>query len=564
MPTNPNKLSQFWQELKRRKVLPFLIGYMAACFAIIEFSSITSDTFSIPENTVKLIYIIAAIGLPVVILLPWYINRKKPKAVSDDLGASEPNSKSDIPATPEKSIIVLPFENISPDPDQEYFSDGLTEEIITDLSHINDLLVISRSSSMIFKGTKKTIKEIAEEVNVKYILEGSVRKAGNNLRIVAQLIDASSDSHLWAEKYSGTLDDIFNIQEKVSSSIADALKIKLTSVEKQKILGKQIDNIDVYDIYIKAQQASKSFTEVGLKQALKYINQGLEIIGDNDKLYALMGATYLSFIEMGIDRDKSIFKKVEECTEKVFSLNPDSSDGYYLRGHVQRWHGDVIGSIKNYNKALSVEPNDFWANFYRSWNYSFSGYGEVASDSISRILNIDPLNPFSNFIAGTAEVWHGRFDQAHDFMRKAFEMVPNPFFGWWLSKILAYGNRIDEAYKVIDQFSDMADDEHWAKLGVIFKYALEGKEEKVLELYTEKLKNMMRGDEFYGVWVAESYALINHKQEALEWLEEAINNQLLNYPFLTKHDRFLKNLHNEQGFKKLMKRVKIEWENFEV
>jgi non-specific serine/threonine protein kinase len=558
MPANPNKLSKFWQEFRRRKVLPFLIGYIAACFAIIEFLTNTSERYSIPDTTVDLIYILAAIGLPIVIVLPWFINRKKSEAITDDLGAIQPNARLD------KSIIVLPFENISPDSDQEYFSDGLTEEIITDLSYINNLLVISRSSSMIFKGTKKSIKEIAEEVNVKYVLEGSVRKAGNNLRIVAQLIDASSDSHLWAEKYSGTLDDIFNIQEKVSSSIADALKIKLTSVEKQKIYDVQISNPDVYDMYIKAQGAYNSFTEVGIKQALQYINQGLETIGDNDILYAFKGVVYLAYIEMGIDRDKSILKKVEECTEKVFSLNPDSSDGHYLRGHIQRCHGDVIGSIKNYDKALSIERTHYWANFWRVWNYAFSGHGEMAGDSISMILNTDPLNPFSHFVAGIAAVMHGRFDRAHDFMRKAFEIDPNPLIGWWLSKILAYGNRIDEAYKLINQFSDMADDVHWAKLGVIFRYAIEGKEEKVLELYTEKLKNMLRGDEIYGVWVAESYALINHKQEALEWLEESINYQFINYPFLTKHNPFLKNLHHEEGFKKLMKRVKYEWENFKV
>ena len=564
MPGAPNKLSQFWQEFRRRKVLPFLIGYIAACFAIIEFFKNTSERYTIPDTILDLIYILAAIGLPIVIVLPWFLYRKKPEAISDELDAKEPESRSDKPATPEKSIIVLPFENISPDPDQEYFSDGLTEEIITDLSYINDLLVISRSSSMIFKGTKKTIKEIAEEVNVKYVLEGSVRKAGNDLRIVAQLIDASSDSHLWAEKYSSTLDDIFNIQEKVSSSIADALKFKLTSDEKQKIYDIQIGNTEVYDMYIKAQQAYNSFTEVGIKQALQYINQGLETIGDNDKLYAFKGVIYLTYIDMGIDRDKSIFKKVEECTERVFSLNPDSSDGHYLRGHIQRWHGDVIGGIKNYNKALSIDANHFNANFWRSWNYSFSGYGELAGDSISKILNTDPLNPMSHLVAGIVEAMYGRFDQGHNFIRKAFEIDPNPFFGWWLSKILAYGNRIDEAYKLIDQFSAMADDVHWAKLGIIFKYALEGKEEKVLELYTDKLKNMLRGDELYGIWVAESYALINHKQEALEWLEEAINNQFINYPFLTKHNPFLKNLHNEEGFKKLMKRVKKEWEDFKV
>jgi len=565
----PNKLSQFWQELKRRRVIHVIIVYATAAVVIIGLVSDVYESLHLPDWTPALTLIILVIGFPLAIIFSWIYNvsRKgfvKTEAIDSIEQKSEARSTSVKTTSQENSIIVLPFENISPDPEQEYFSDGLTEEIITDLSYINDLLVISRSSSMVFKGTRKSIKEIAEEVNVNYVLEGSVRKEGNNLRIVAQLIDASSDSHLWAEKYSGTLDDIFNIQEKVSSSIADALKIKLTSDEKQKIHGKQIDNIDVYDIYIKAQQASKSFTEIGLKQALQYINQGLETIGDNEKLYALMGGTYLTFIEMGIDKDKSIFKKIEECTEKVFSLNPDSSDGYYLRGHVQRWHGDVIGSIKNYNKALSIEPNDFWANFYRSWNYAFSGHGDMASDSVSRVLNTDPLNPFSHFTAGVVEVMLGRFDKGHGIMRTVFEMEPNPFFGWWLLKILAYDNRIDEAITLIDQFSDMADDVHWAKLGVIFKYALEGKEEMVLKLYTEELKNMMRGDEFYGVWVAESYALINHKQEALEWLEEAINNQLLNYPFLTKHDRFLKNLHNEEGFKKLMKRVKKEWENFEV
>ena len=118
----------------------------------------------------------------------------------------------------------------------------------------------------------------------------------------------------------------------------------------------QISNTEVYDLYIKAQQAFSTLTEVGIKQAIQYINKGLDIIGDNDKLHAFKGTLYLTCIEMGFDRDKSIFKKVEECTERVFSLNPDSSDGYYLRGHVQRWHGDVKGSIKNYDVIIENNP----------------------------------------------------------------------------------------------------------------------------------------------------------------------------------------------------------------
>ncbi len=173
-------------------------------------------------------------------------------------------------APPEKSIIVLPFENISSDPEQEYFSDGLTEEIITDLSHIHDLLVISRSSAMTFKGTKSTIKEITDKVNVRYVLEGSVRKEGNNLRITAQLIDGINDSHIWAEKYSGTLNDIFDIQEKVAFSIVNSLRLKLTSQESKSIVLKPIQDLRAYDCYLRAKQDfwawdRKSFEKSGTK-----------------------------------------------------------------------------------------------------------------------------------------------------------------------------------------------------------------------------------------------------------------------------------------------------------
>jgi len=164
----------------------------------------------------------------------------------------------------EKSIVVLPFEDMSPGKDNEYFSDGLTEEIITDLSHIHDLLVISRSSAMTFKGTKQTIPEIVKKVNVRYVLEGSVRKAGNSLRITAQLIDATTDAHLWAEKYSGTLDDVFDIQEKVSRSIVDALKVKLSPKEKKQIAERPIDNVQAYECYLRAMREMQRGTEDGI------------------------------------------------------------------------------------------------------------------------------------------------------------------------------------------------------------------------------------------------------------------------------------------------------------
>ena len=161
---------------------------------------------------------------------------KTPSTVETGLAAVGPPQWS-------KSIVVLPFENISPEEGQEYFCDGMTEEIITDLSHIRDLRVISRNSAMVFKGTHKPTRDIGRELNVQYVLEGSVRRAGNDLRITAQLIDAINDAHLWADKYSGTLDDVFVMQEKVSRSIVDALRLKLTQVEDQQLAKRPLVDI---------------------------------------------------------------------------------------------------------------------------------------------------------------------------------------------------------------------------------------------------------------------------------------------------------------------------------
>jgi len=182
------------------------------------------------------------------------------------------------PPVQNKSIIVLPFENMSSDPEQDYFSDGLTEEIISDLSHIEDLLVISRSSAMTFKGTKTTIREITDKTNVRYVLEGSVRKADKNIRITAQLIDGTNDSHIWAEKYNGTLEDVFDIQEKVSQSIADALKIRLSLLEKKKIHDRPIDNVFAYDCYKRAYPEINSMSKERLDNGLKLLHKDLILL----------------------------------------------------------------------------------------------------------------------------------------------------------------------------------------------------------------------------------------------------------------------------------------------
>jgi non-specific serine/threonine protein kinase len=228
--------------------------------------------------------------------------------VKDLMAKSAPDV--DLPAM-ENSIVVLPFKDFSGKKENEYFSDGLTDEISTDLSKVRNLLVISRSSAMTFKGTNKKVKEIGKELNVQYALEGSVRKAGNSLRISAQLIDTRNDTHVWAEKYNGTLEDVFDIQEKVSRSIVDALQLKLSPEEDRKIAKRPIKNIHAYECYLRARQESYLFTPEALERALHYLQNGLKIIGENSLLYAGMGYVYCHSISVGIGPDSHIDKAAE-------------------------------------------------------------------------------------------------------------------------------------------------------------------------------------------------------------------------------------------------------------
>jgi TolB-like protein len=561
----PNKLSQFWQELKRRKVLPFLIGYVAACFAIIEFFLNASETFSVPGKTIKLLYLLSAFGVPVVILLPWFINRKNPEAIADESDAEELTSTSDKPAIQEKSIIVLPFENISPDPDQEYFSDGLTEEIINDLSYINDVLVISRSSAMTFKGTKKKIIEITKEVNVRYALEGSVRKDGNNLRITAQLIDAFTDTHLWAEKYNGTLDNIFEIQEKVSHSIVKSLQLTLSPQENLVIEMPPMDNVYAYECYLKANQEIYRFTKESLDLAIQLIQNGLDIVGENELLYEAMGNAHIQYVNFSVSSDESHLKDADEWINKLLRLNPDSSKGHYLDGLLQWKKSNWREGFRRLQKSLALDPDNPRPREYLVYLSAIAGKGMASRSFLPKLLEIDPLTPLFQAFPGWIDYMEGNLQDAIGPMRKMYRMDPdNPVYGVIYANYLTRINQFDEAFTIIDKHSSKSLGTNLVNVALFRKFALAGRQEEALNTVTDESNEAMKWDEQFSWEMAANYALIEHPQEALDWLENAVNRGFVNYPFLNEYDPLLKSIRSESRFKTLMERVKYEWESFEI
>jgi serine/threonine protein kinase/cytochrome c-type biogenesis protein CcmH/NrfG len=467
---------------------------------------------------------------------------------------------------PEKSIIVLPFENMSPDPEQEYFSDGLTEEIITDLSQVHDLLVISRSSAMTFKGTKKTIPEIARAVSVRYVLEGSVRKAGNNLRITAQLIDAINDAHIWAQKFSGTLDDVFDIQEKVSRSIVDVLKIKLSSGENIKISERPIDNIQAYECYLRAKREMFAGTADGLKRALRDFEAALDILGRNVLLYQGMAEAYLQHYEYGIKADEETLQSAEDFTKKVMSLKPNSAEGYYLLGRIERFRGTVIKGIKHFERALAIDPNHSSALLFLAAAYGIqAGKGSLAEPLLRRLQEIDPLTPLSLFTSGYIQWLEGKLDHALLTFQNLIRMEPESvMIKFFMAYLLAWQKNYDQVFSLVDQMVRQGPHESPTLWSLSLKYALQGEKKKALDVLSEEAKKYVWNDP-ESPWLGASiYALLDEKEEAFLWLEHAIDRGWINYPLFAERNPFFANLRGEERFKKLMERVKYEWEHFEV
>jgi len=566
MPSSPNKLSQFWQELKRRRVLPFVIGYVAACIAIISFLLDSSEIFSVPEDTIRLLYLLSACGIPIVILLPWSINRKKTVIQPDESGDGELNTKSDKPHIQDKSIIVLPFENISPDPDQEYFSDGLTEEVIADLSYIDNLLVISRSSAMTFKGKRSTVREIADKVNVRYVLEGSVRRAGNNLRITAQLIDANNDAHLWAEKYNGTLDDVFNIQEKVSRSIAESLKMKLTNEEIERISQRPIDNPQAYEYYLKAIQGIDSWTETGLEQALNYIQKGLEISGDNVLLYFGLGYIYFMYTVLLLKDTDECLIEAEQYANRIFDLDSDSVYGHRLLGLISARRSNLQQAVIQLKKYLAFNPNDHDVLIWLGIIYGNTGKQHALLPIAERLTQIDPFHPWGSMYYAWFYFLNGQFSESLEKGHQFYKLAPElPNMKQVFSQILAFNNQLEEAYALCDDLFKKYPTNIFAQVQQCYKFALQGNKEKALQAMSGGVKEKARYNNPYNAWVmAECDALIGEKDEAITSLEYAVNLGAVNYPWYNETDPFLENIRGEERFKKLMERVKHEWENFEV
>jgi non-specific serine/threonine protein kinase len=454
-----------------------------------------------------------------------------------------------------RSVLVLPFANLSSD-DDDYFTDGLTDEVIADLSAVHGLRVISRTSSMRLKGTTKDVGDLAHDLGVQYVLEGTVRKSGSQLRVTAKLLDPAHDSSIWSSKYSGTLDDVFAIQESVSRSIVEALRVTLTDDEAARLAKRPVQSVTAYESYLRAKQEMLRFSKEGLDRAVEYLDRALAAEPGNELLLSAQGLVYWQYINAGVSTDRAHLDKAQACADRILRANPDSAHGLRLAGLVRIHQGDLAGSVQALKRALDREPNDPDSLFWGGIIASLLGRMDLAEAWTSRLVEIDPLTPVYQVLPGVLAVMRGDVERAVDVLETHLPgNLDNAPARLFYGQALALAGRTDEAATAwLDLERDLPESP-FAALGRFYRLGLAGRREDALAVMTPELADVFRLDPQYAWLVADGYAIAGDPEQALAWVEKAVNNGLLNYALLDSVDPYLRVIRDDPRFQALLATV---------
>jgi serine/threonine protein kinase/lipopolysaccharide biosynthesis regulator YciM len=468
------------------------------------------------------------------------------------------------PKTAKPSIAVLPFGNLSADPENEYFSDGLTEEIIADLSQVRDLRVISRTSSMRYKGGEHDIKTIASELDVHYILEGSVRKAANSLRITAQLIDATTDAHLWAEKYSGTVEDVFDIQEKVSRSIVDSLRVKLTTQESAKLAERPIVDLTAHDLYLRAKQGIWSFTKEGIDRAVEQLEHALAITGDNVTIYQWLAIAQWQYPNAGISSDPIYLEKAEEYAAKVKQMAPDGAEVAMVLGLIEAQKGNMVNLVRHLRRAHAINDTDADIPYWLAIGYIFVGQDANATALIPQALERDPLRGLLQWVAGFIHFLRGEWESAAERVERGRILeLETTAYAMQMSQILICKGELDRAADYVEQTTRNRPETTFTHMAHAMIAAARGDREKALGHLTEEVLSITWIDLQYAHFIAQVYALLGDKENMMKWLRQAVASDFLHYPFLAERDPLTAPYRGDPDFQELMAEVKQRWQEID-
>ena len=419
-------------------------------------------------------------------------------------------------------IAVLPFTNMSADPQDEYFADGMTEELITAMSGLQGLQVIARTSVMNYKKKEKSVSEIGTELRVGTILEGSVRKAGVKVRVTAQLIDVPTESHLWSEKYDRELDDIFKIQDDISQKIAGALRVRLTTV--QELGRKRPENIEAYTLYLRGRSLWYKRDREGVLGSIKLFQEAIKIDPSYAKAYAGLADAYSIAVgnKLGIVESAEGLAKSKEAATKALELDDTLAEGHASLG-LNLWHEKRLkAAIMEFQRAIELNPSYASAHQWCAQVLLGMGNKNEASIEIEKAHELDPLFPITTGIMGWIFVYNGDLEKGISVFDRLMETDPDSPVGYWSRFVCSvYKGTKERAYDDLEAFHRVQKDEgDLYKAGLAMLSGVFGEKAKARQVLEEILPKV--GKSFFEGDIAEWYALLGDKDESFNWIGKAL------------------------------------------
>ena len=547
-------LQNFFAELKRRNVYKVAVAYAIVGWLLVQVATQVFPFFEIPNWAVRLIVLMIVIGFPIALVIAWAFELtpeglKRTEDVDLAAAAQRPRhrawivvviiagamslglfmfgrygfreKKSVLNETSAKSIAVLPFVNMSADKADEYLSDGVSEELITALSKITGLQVKARTSSFAFKGKNEDIQKIGELLHVSHLLEGSVAKAGNKLRITAQLIQASDGNHLWSETYDRDMQDIFAVRSEVAQKVAAILKVRLLGEDKKQLDKKPTENLEAYNLYRQGRYYGDQVSEEGIKKAIPFFEQAIQKDPRFALAYAGMADSYVAAADAFI-APREAFSKAKEAALKAIELDDTLAEAHTSLGLLHyHYDWDWAAAEKEFKRALVLNPQSAWS--YTLYSQFLGGMGRVeeANEQGRHALELDPLSVTARWCLGWAFLSAGRSDEAIEQLSKAMELDPNSSWArTFLGRAYLSKGMQQRGIKELETARRDGPDDVFV-LGLLgYGYAVTGRRADALKIL-QRFDEMDRHRYVSRAARVYVYAGLGDKDKAFEWLEKA-------------------------------------------
>ena len=581
----------FFAELKRRNVYKVAVAYAIVGWLSIQIATQIFPFLEIPNWIVRLVIVLIAIGFPIALVIAWAFEATpegiKRTEVADAmpavtrqkkhawiyivvvgaaisvalffLGRFTAGNKTVATARNElsaKSIAVLPFDNLSRDPDNAFFAEGVQDEILTRLAKVADLKVIARTSTAKFKSAPENLTDIAKQLGALNILEGSVQKANDQVRVNVQLINALTNAHLWAEIYDRKLTDIFAVESDIAKTIADALQAKLTGSEKQMMAAAPTTDTTAYELYHKGRSLWGKRTGDNIPKAIAFYEQAIARDPNYALAYAGLASAYiLSPFYTGADR-REAGSKAKEAAIKALRLDPNLAEAHAALGKVLFFSEiDLAGATREYKRAIELKPNDADAHHWFS-NDSLAALGQFdeAIAEGKRSVELDPLSIVINADLGETFFYARRFDESVAQLRKTLEIDPTSFYAHDnLGIALQAKGDLSGAIAEYEKAKQLSDNPAVATFWAQAK-AHTGDKDAARRMLSE-LDQISQHREVPSYLRALLYLSLNNKDEALRWLEQGYEERDGSNICWINVDPLLDPLRGDPRFEALVKKV---------